>query len=567
MQKPRRSLSDNLLICLLTFALCFAPLLPARMTERFRKSRKKRLAGYHAAGSGQIGQQPPLGWSGLETTASISIADIVRVPFSNIDEGFVPYSPPPAIDPKVKLIAFYLPQFHPFPENDGWWGKGFTEWTNVGKAQPNYVGHYQPHCPIHFGYYDLRVPSVMEDQAKVLKEYGLYGFSYYFYWFGGKILMEEPLKAMLANPKASAPFCFTWANENWTRRWDGMENDVLIAQNHSLEDSLNLLRHFAQYFSDERYIRIDGKPVFIVYRANIIPDINEIVAGWRKEARKLGFPGLYLVAAQSFGILDPTHFGFDAAVEFPPHNTVAGSVVDKLDITNRDFTGAVYDYVDAVDNAITKPEPDYKLFRSAMLSWDNTARKQNASHGYARFSVTSYAQWLSSICHRVLANPKYAADEKIVFINAWNEWAEGTHLEPDRKHGFGYLKATYDVVAELSHSQDEPQPFPSRRKNDNAVLLHVHYDDTWPEINQRLTKLGPHDLFVTTTSAAFLYRVRADRPDAYVELVENRGRDIRPFLAILRRLRPLGYKAVCKIHSKKSTYRADGEKLRRAFLE
>ena len=225
--------------------------------------------------------------------------DILKVAFDTTINKFVEYQENQAINPLVKLIAFYLPQFHPFPENDKWWGKGFTEWSNVGKALPNYVGHYQPHCPIHLGYYDLRIPEIMEEQAKLAKAYGVYGFNYYFYWFAGKVLMEKPLEMMLENKKVDIPFCLTWANENWTRRWDGLENDVLIAQNHSKEDSLEFIRYLIKYFKDERYILIDGKPLLIVYRANIIPDIYAIADSWRKEVRLHGFPDLYLVAAQT----------------------------------------------------------------------------------------------------------------------------------------------------------------------------------------------------------------------------------------------------------------------------
>lgn len=365
--------------------------------------------------------------------------------------NFVKYQKNCPIHPLVKLIAFYLPQFHPFRENDEWWGKGFTEWTNVGRALPNYVGHYQPHCPIHHGYYDLRVPKVMEEQARLAREYGIYGFSYYFYWFDGNILMDMPLESMLANKKVDIPFCLTWANENWSRRWDGREDDVLISQNHSDKDSLAFIRHLVKYFQDERYIRIDGKPVLIIYRADMIPNMAATAKIWRDEMAQHGIGGLYLIAAQSFDIRSPVAFDFDASVEFPPHTVHKVEVGDELELINPDFKGHIYNYEQVVANAILSEEPDYKLYRTAMLTWDNTARRQFQSTIFHGFSLQLYQEWLSSIIDKVSFNPKYNADEKLVFVNAWNEWAEGTHLEPDQKFGYGYLQTTYDA---LRHAGD-----------------------------------------------------------------------------------------------------------------
>ncbi|WP_425090711.1 glycoside hydrolase family 99-like domain-containing protein [Tropicimonas sp. S265A] len=359
---------------------------------------------------------------------------------------FVPYAPPAASTPAVRLIAHYLPQFHPFAENDAWWGKGFTEWTNVGKAVPNFPGHYQPHCPIHLGYYDLRIPEVMEEQAKIAREYGIGGFSYYFYWFGGKTLMEKPLRMMLENPVVDMPFCLIWANESWTRRWAGRAQEVLMAQEYSIEDAQALVRHLKDYMDDPRYIRIDGRPVLVIYRADIIPDVAGMAQAMRAEAEAQGFAGLYLIAAQSFDVGAPEKIGFDAAMEFPPHQIKRKDITDTMGVTNPDFTGAILDYDVVVQAALEKPEPDYKLFRSATLSWDNTARNQNAPRILAKFSLDRYRQWLSHLCQNVLKRDKYGPDEKIVFINAWNEWAEGTHLEPDRKFGFGYLAATHEAV-------------------------------------------------------------------------------------------------------------------------
>lgn len=502
--------------------------------------------------------------------ASSSHENIPKISFDICEDTFHPYKKQSKPESAVRLIAFYLPQFHPFPENDEWWGKGFTEWTNVGKAIPNYVGHSHPHCPIHFGYYDLRVKEVQEEQAKIAKEYGIYGFNYYFYWFDGKTLMESPLKAMLANKKIDMPFCLTWANENWSRRWDGQENDVLIAQNHSREDSLKFIRHLITYFKDSRYITINGKPVLMVYRPSIIPEMKETADMWREELLANGFPGIYLISAQTFGIKSPEPFGFDASAEFPPHTVESSDIQHEVGITNPDFTGHVFSYDQVVNNAVKNQEPDYKLFRAAMLSWDNTARKQNASHIFHGFSLLKYKQWLSSICAKSVNNNKYATDEKIVFINAWNEWAEGTHLEPDRKYGFGYLETTR-VVAEtfnkkavnLTLEQDYV------KKHDVAVILHIHYADVWPELKKhlkRLTKIG-FDLYVTVTQPDLVKQIKSDFSFAHIRIVENRGRDILPFIETLRAIHKHNYTAICKLHSKKSAYRTDGDKLRNELYD
>lgn len=497
---------------------------------------------------------------------------IPRIDFDQTRDQFVAYRENPPIAPLVKLIAFYLPQFHPFKENDEWWGKGFTEWTNVGKALPNYVGHYQPHCPIHHGYYDLRVPEVMEEQARLAQEYGIYGFSYYFYWFGGKILMDAPLEMKLANKKVDIPFCLTWANENWSRRWDGLENDILISQNHSDDDSLAFIRHLVRYFKDERYIRIDGKPVLIIYRANIIPNIAVTAKIWRNELLRHAIPGLYLISAQTFGIRSPEGFDFDASIEFPPHTIISGEVGGELELTNPKFKGHIYSYEQVVANAILSKEPDYKLYRTAMLSWDNTARKQNDSHIFHGFSLLRYKQWLSSLVNRVYSNPKYSASEKLVFINAWNEWAEGTHLEPDQKLGYGYLQTTYDVVQHYDCSILDKQKkiHESVKRSDYAVILHLHYDELWPDIRGYLKRSfddGGFDLYVSVTSSAAAKKVLEDFPDANTKLVENRGRDILPFLQVLKVVIDLGYTAVCKIHSKRSVYRNDGDNIRDEILD
>lgn len=374
-------------------------------------------------------------------------------PATPADATFVPYDPGlPDLQSDVRLIAFYLPQFHPFAENDAWWGKGFTEWTNVGKATPLFEGHYQPHCPIHVGYYDLRLPEVMEEQARLARQYGIAGFAHHFYWFDGRTLMERPLRQMLANPAVDIPFCLSWANENWTRRWDGRDQEVLISQRHSMEDSRAMLRHAADYLRDPRYIRIGGRPVFLVYRPLLIPEIAAVAAMWREEARALGLGDLYLMGVQQQPDQGFAEIGFDAAIEFPPAGQRSPNLALMHGFDPRTSGAIVFDYDHVVEQRLTEPPTPYRRHRGVTLSWDNTARRPHAPMLLVNFTVRAYHRWLSELVRRLRLAKDVPADEKLVFINAWNEWAEGTHLEPDQRHGFAYLDATRRALL------DEPLP-------------------------------------------------------------------------------------------------------------
>jgi lipopolysaccharide biosynthesis protein len=346
----------------------------------------------------------------------------------------------------VRAIAFYLPQFHPIPENDRWWGKGFTDWTNVTKARPNFEGHYQPHLPADLGFYDLRVPEVREQQAELAGEYGIHGFCYYHYWFGGRRILERPFNEALSSGRPDFPFCLCWANENWTRRWDGGENEILIAQRHSDEDDRNFIRSLFPAFEDRRYIRINGKPLLIVYRADILPNAKRTAAIWREEMKNAGVGEIYLCAAQSFGIhTAPNHYGFDGAIEFPPHGLKAPNLNSRVAKVNADFAGAVFDYMAQANAMIHRPKPDYTLFKTVMPGWDNTPRRQDAGLICVNSSPEAYEYWLGKAVEHMITN--YKGHERMVFINAWNEWGEGAHLEPDRRYGRRYLEATLNVLS------------------------------------------------------------------------------------------------------------------------
>lgn len=496
----------------------------------------------------------------------LAVENIPRLFGPEEDNKYIEYEENDLFKSRIKTIAFYLPQFHPFPENDQWWGKGFTEWANVTKAKPNFVGHYQPHLPIHNGFYDLRVEEVMVEQARLAKNYGIYGFNYYYYWFDGKILMDLPLKNMLKNKKIDIPFCLTWANENWTRRWDGAEHDVLMAQNHSEKDSRAFIQNLFEYFRDERYITIDKKPVLIIYRANIIPKIKKMAKIWRAEAVKMGFKGLYIVSSQTFGATTPDEFGFDASIEFPPHTSNSNEISDQLEFINPEYEGNVFNYETVVKTSVTKPEPDYDLYRTLMLGWDNTARKQNDSHTFTNFTTYKFQQWFSHTVNDIHNNTKYK--NKLVFINAWNEWAEGTHLEPDREFGYASLNALHNVLKQYDKkilNKIYPKKIIKKRR-DIAVLLHLHYTDMWEEIITYLDNFGDNkfDLYIsiTNTEEEIVDRILAVYPKANIFLFDNRGRDIFPMIKIMKQIINFEYSAVCKIHSKKSLYRDDGTKIK-----
>jgi lipopolysaccharide biosynthesis protein len=341
----------------------------------------------------------------------------------------------------MKAIAFYLPQFHPIPENDEWWGRGFTEWTNVTRAKPLFTGHDQPRLPADLGFYDLRLAEVRNEQASLAKRYGLHGF----YWFNGKKLLDLPLRKVLESGEPDFPFCLCYANENWTRRWDGLEDHILIQQEHSPENDRHFIQDIIPVLKDKRYIKIGNKPLLLVYRSKLFPDPLKTTGVWREEAKKAGIEDLYLCKCQTFeDFEDPKESGFDAVVEFPPHGLKR--IARKFDYealiksSVPSFEGYVFDYNDISYQMMAREWPEYTLFKTVMLAWDNTARTTVNSRIFINFTVELYERWLSKICRSTIE--RYPEDERLVFINSWNEWAEGTYLEPDQKYGHDYLRAT-----------------------------------------------------------------------------------------------------------------------------
>ncbi len=358
---------------------------------------------------------------------------------------------------KIKPIAIYLPQFHPIPENDKWWGKGFTEWTNVTKAEPLFGGHYQPHLPADLGFYDLRLEEARMAQEAMAKEYGIYGFCYYHYWFNGKRLLHEPLNRKLQNPKEDLPFMMCWANENWTRTWDGLDKEVLIEQEYSFEDDLQHIEHLIAYFKDERYIKVDGKPVFIVYKPNQFADAGRTVELWRTAVKAAGFPDLYIgYALNKENNFEPKINGFDFAFEFQP-NAIECPVTEQPSVTFLKKLISILQNKSHIPVLVSTHLVSYKNYVNAQLKkefvtdvypgitpmWDNSSRRKKDLFILNDSSPELYKKWLKHIRNNY---PWSKMCESFIFINAWNEWAEGNHLEPCQKWGTKYLEVTKEIL-------------------------------------------------------------------------------------------------------------------------
>ncbi len=381
------------------------------------------------------------------TATDASVFEDVRT-FTSAGPAFEEFQPLPASAPRrANLLAYYLPQFHSVPENDRWWGRGFTEWTSVARGMPRFAGHYQPRTPRDLGYYTLDDAETMRRQIALARGAGLHAFVHYFYWFNGQRLLEKPIEAMLADPALDFPFALMWANENWTRRWDGSDDEVLIAQDYRESDDAALIDTFARHFSDPRYIRVDGRPILMIYRPRLIPDTQATVARWRHLFADRHDMNPLLVMAQSFADTDPRPFAFDGAIEFPPHKLVAGLRTRNREISFFDLraTAQVFAYDDVVATSLAEPTGSYPLIKTAMPGWDNDARRQGAGMVLHGSTPAKYQAWMEQLIDRAQAQPFFG--ETFVCVNAWNEWAEGAYLEPDVHFGAAYLNATARAVS------------------------------------------------------------------------------------------------------------------------
>ena len=349
-------------------------------------------------------------------------------------------------DPLVRLIAFYLPQFHAIPENDAWWGKGFTEWTNVSKAVPRFAGHYQPRLPADFGFYDLAHVDALRAQAALARRYGVAGFCFHHYWFTGRRLLQRPLDLLLANRDIDLPFCVNWANEPWSRRWDGKESAVLMPQHHSPEDDAAFARSLEPLMRDERYIRVGDRPLLLLYRPALLPDAAATVGRWREHLVAAGLGNPFVLMAQVFGDTDWRRYGMDGAAGFPPFWT-PGPNRDDLELFDPRFRGDVADYETMARATAASWGATDRLFPGVCPAWDNEARKPGRGYCFTGSTPAKYGRFLQAACHTAVR--RFPPGERLVFVNAWNEWAEGAYLEPDRHFGHAYLAETARVLANL----------------------------------------------------------------------------------------------------------------------
>lgn len=470
---------------------------------------------------------------------------------------------------KTKLITFYLPQFHPIPENNRAWGEGFTEWSNVASATPKFVGHNQPMEPADLGYYDLRLDQSIKEQIELATHYGIYGFCIYYYWFSGKKILETPINTILRHEEWDFNFCICWANENWTKRWDGQDSEVIIQQKYTKDDPLNFIKDVEHILLDKRYIRHEGKPV---YRPEHTKNPDEYVRIWREYFKTTHGTDLHIVSVLSFSSDDPGRFGMDAAVRFSPSGLgyafreLYDSDMPSVDVSNslldKNFNGHVHDYrAVTLDEAAVDYSYDFATYPCVMPSWDNDARKKGNGISFVNSTPELYERWLDRTLSRV------EDSDPFVFVNAWNEWAEGTVLEPTKQYGHAFLRRTAASLEKVSGVRDQNlvdgfRKRPSKKKL--AVVVHLYYIDQWSYLREkiRLLNMNTTDIFVVLrqTNAYFSEEIQHDFPGAQTVVYPNRGRDILPFLMIARKLRTMGYSAILKLHTKKSHHRDDGKK-------
>lgn len=475
----------------------------------------------------------------------------------------------------IKALAFYLPQFHTFSENNMWWGDGFTEWTNTKKSKPMFSGHYQPRTPHEdIGYYDLSNIETMRKQVELAKKHGIHGFCFYYYWFSGKRLMEKPVDMLLQNQDIDIPFCLCWANENWTRAWDGLSKEILMHQEYSKEDPEKFIKDIKPYIMDKRYIRIHNKPLIIVYNPGEIKNVKYLFGQWRAQARKQHIGEILIWTCQTSNntaeSLNISEY-IDAEVEFPPHNVWFEEIGMKgIDLSGK--SASIFNYQMLVDimekrlrESTIKKVPTH---HSIMMGWDNSARREDNWVTFHNFSIHALYRWILAVINRtrVEFNKK---EERFIFINAWNEWAEGTYLEPDEKYGYANINTISKGIFELpltpikvikNNLVEKDKKIDENNNSPRiAIQIHLFYTDTIDEIINNLNEMPySFDCYISTDTKLkqheieVLFKNKCKASKTIVDVFPNRGRDVAPFIVQMSSVIN-EYDYVCHIHSKKTT--------------
>lgn len=498
--------------------------------------------------------------SGAQETSSTEHEQVVGVRGAYESEIVLPSD----LKSNVKVFAFYLPQFHEIPENNQWWGKGFTEWTNTVKTTPAYLDHYEPRNPHKdIGFYDLSVENTLKKQIELAKNHGINGFAVYYYWFSGKRLLEKPLDILYNNKQLDIEYCIIWANENWTRTWDGLENNVLLSQSYQDGDPELFIHDLKKYVLDPRYLKISGKPVIIVYAVDTMPNPKSIFEKWRSAAIRDGIGEILIwVVRKRENLIEELQIQdhIDGMMEFPPHNL---GIPPLRTIQTSSDPACLIDYKATVEKQIQRAcgvDKNLEIHKSAMLAWDNSPRRPNFT-SFCNFDYTLYVRWLKAIIKHSINN--FSKEERIVFINAWNEWAEGSYLEPDVKYGYSALNYTSSAIfnrlysgQKLTYSDSTGNLF--RETSKIAVQVHLFYPELAIEIVNYTNHLPySFDLLISTDSVEKSSQIlkeiecKSNASKIRIDVFPNQGRDIAPFLMQISKYRK-DYDIVCHIHTEKN---------------
>ena len=375
----------------------------------------------------------------------------------------------------IKVIALFLPQFHEIKENNKWWGKGFTEWKNVKKAKPLYKGHHQPRIPgdpfQYLNYYELNTSETLKKQINLAKSHGIYGFGIYYYWFSGKTLLEKPLIILLNEEDIDFSFLLIWANENWTKKWDGKDEEVLIKQDYKENDPENFIKDIKKYIIDKRYIKINGKPIIGIYEPRKIPNIQRTVFTWREKSKEYGIGEIYIIVCLNDGNFEEYEKIklFNAVYQFSPRDSMTFATLIKSKTNYYAYTASLYNEFNISDNILD----NFQFYRGSMLEFDNTPRK---AKDYAIFQNYSPEQFYRINKKNVdWTEQKYNKTYRFIFINAWNEWGEGTYLEPDDKYGYASINALSKAIFHIPYVTNYNLEI-SKNECIIAVQVHIYYE-------------------------------------------------------------------------------------------